>query len=106
MQLEELGWSETFAASFVPYVDKGYQVGRVAIARRGQYQLSTEWGDRTAVLTGKFRHQIEKSEEFPAAGTQQDTQVIAANIDTLFLVSGLDYDFNLRRIERYLVMAW
>lgn len=41
-----------------------------------------------------------------AAGTKSEAQVIAANIDTLFLVSGLDHDFNLRRIERYLVMAW
>lgn len=41
-----------------------------------------------------------------AAGTKNEAQIIAANIDTLFLVSGLDHDFNLRRIERYLVMAW
>jgi ribosome biogenesis GTPase len=32
-------------------------------------------------------------------------QVLAANIDILFIVSGLDHDFNERRIERYLVMA-
>ena len=40
-----------------------------------------------------------------AAGTREDEQVIAANIDTVFLVSGLDHDFNLRRIERYLTLA-
>lgn len=33
-------------------------------------------------------------------------QIVAANIDTVFLVSGLDGDFNPRRIERYLVLAW
>jgi len=33
-------------------------------------------------------------------------QVIAANVDTVFLVSGLDSDFNLRRIERALVAVW
>ena len=32
-------------------------------------------------------------------------QVLAANIDVLFIVSGLDHDFNERRIERYLVVA-
>ena len=32
-------------------------------------------------------------------------QVIAANIDIAFLVSGLDHDLNLRRIERYLVLT-
>ena len=33
-------------------------------------------------------------------------QVVAANIDTVFLVSGLDGDFNVRRIERYVTLAW
>ena len=41
-----------------------------------------------------------------AAGSRTTAQIVAANIDTLFLISGLDQDFNLRRIERYLVMAW
>ena len=35
-----------------------------------------------------------------------EEQIIAANIETVFLVTGLDGDFNLRRIERYLVLAW
>ena len=35
-----------------------------------------------------------------------DEQVMAANIDTALLVAGLDNDFNLRRIERYLAVAW
>ncbi|NEQ47742.1 MAG: ribosome small subunit-dependent GTPase A [Leptolyngbya sp. SIOISBB] len=41
-----------------------------------------------------------------AAGTLTVGQVVAANVDTVFLMSGLDGDFNLRRIERYLVTAW
>jgi ribosome biogenesis GTPase len=41
-----------------------------------------------------------------AAGEEHDAQVAAANVDTVFLVTGLDRDFNLRRIERYLVLAW
>jgi ribosome biogenesis GTPase / thiamine phosphate phosphatase len=40
-----------------------------------------------------------------AAGRRDDEQPIAANIDVVFLVSGLDGDFNLRRIERYLTLA-
>jgi ribosome biogenesis GTPase len=35
-----------------------------------------------------------------------DEQVIAANIDVAFIVAGLDGDFNLRRLERYLAVAW
>ena len=35
-----------------------------------------------------------------------DEQVMASNIDLALLVAGLDNDFNLRRIERYLAVAW
>ena len=41
-----------------------------------------------------------------AAGDLTEEQIVAANIDIVFLVSGLDHDFNPRRIERYLVTAW
>jgi ribosome biogenesis GTPase len=40
-----------------------------------------------------------------AAGEKIEEQVVAANIDTVFLVNGLDADFNPRRIERYLALA-
>ena len=40
------------------------------------------------------------------AGNLADEQVIAANVDIAFLVAGLDGDFNLRRLERYLAVAW
>jgi ribosome biogenesis GTPase len=41
-----------------------------------------------------------------AAGGRSVAQVLAANVDTAFLVMGLDGDFNPRRIERALVLAW
>ncbi len=41
-----------------------------------------------------------------AAGEAVEAQVVAANVDTVFLVSGLDGDFNPRRMERYLTTAW
>ena len=40
------------------------------------------------------------------AGDITEEQVVATNVDTVFLVSGLDGDFNVRRIERYLTLAW
>jgi ribosome biogenesis GTPase len=40
-----------------------------------------------------------------AAGDPTEEQVVAANVDMVFLVTGLDGDFNLRRIERYLLVA-
>ncbi|WDF82639.1 ribosome small subunit-dependent GTPase A [Lacticaseibacillus pabuli] len=48
---------------------------------------------RTSVITRK------------AAGRTTDAQLIAANVDTLFLCMALDDNFNLRRIERYLAVA-
>jgi len=41
-----------------------------------------------------------------AAGRSIQEQIIAANIDTVFIVSGLDQNYNLRRIERTLTLAW
>jgi len=51
---------------------------------------------RKAVLAGGPKYRPGKTDE----------QVLAANIDTVFLVSGLDGDYNLRRIERYVAVAW
>jgi ribosome biogenesis GTPase len=39
------------------------------------------------------------------AGVTTDEQVVAANVDVLFIVMGLEADFNLRRLERYLLLA-
>ncbi len=41
-----------------------------------------------------------------AAGESQQEQVVAANIDTVFLCMALNNDFNLRRLERYISIAW
>ena len=41
-----------------------------------------------------------------AAGRATTTQVVVANVHTAFVMVGLDGDYNLRRIERYLAVAW
>ena len=55
----------------------------------------------------RFQRLLERSSLFArkAAGTGVTAQLIAANVDTLFIVSSLNQDFNLNRIERYLVLA-
>jgi ribosome biogenesis GTPase len=40
------------------------------------------------------------------AGRTMDQQILCANIDLVFLVTSLIQDFNLRRMERYLTLAW
>ncbi|WP_438480256.1 ribosome small subunit-dependent GTPase A [Oleiharenicola lentus] len=41
-----------------------------------------------------------------AAGLEPLEQVVAANIDTIFIVSGLDGNYHLHRVERYLATTW
>ncbi len=68
-------------------------------------------GDSTAVIHKLFNRKNKITRA--AAGPHRDNpksvlneQVIAANIDLAFIVSGLDRDFNLRRIERYLTLVY
>jgi ribosome biogenesis GTPase / thiamine phosphate phosphatase len=41
-----------------------------------------------------------------AAGAENCEQILAANVDFIFIAMGLNGDFNLRRLERYLTVAW
>lgn len=41
-----------------------------------------------------------------AAGEKKEEQIVAANIDTIFLCMSMNNDYNLRRLERYLSIAW
>jgi len=44
--------------------------------------------------------------ERTAVGDEHQTQVVAANIDTVFICMSLNNDYNLNRLERYLSVAW
>jgi ribosome biogenesis GTPase len=48
--------------------------------------------------TSKFSRKV--------AGGTTDEQIVATNVDTVFLVNSLNQDFNINRLERYLVTAW
>ncbi|NJD03685.1 MAG: ribosome small subunit-dependent GTPase A [Ruminiclostridium sp.] len=41
-----------------------------------------------------------------AAGIEVKEQILAANVDTVFIIQSLNRDFNMRRLERYLIAAW
>jgi ribosome biogenesis GTPase / thiamine phosphate phosphatase len=56
-----------------------------------------------AIITGVLPRKTRFSRK--ASGPAAEEQVIAANIDLLFIVCGLDHDYNLRRLERYLIAA-
>lgn len=79
-------------------------------AGRGDFPTVGDWvvieefpGDKAmihAVLPrkSKFSRKV--------AGNEFEEQIVAANVDLVFLVMSLNQDFNLRRLERYLVVAW
>lgn len=54
---------------------------------------------------GVIRRVMERRSAF-VRRSKGEQQVVAANIDTVFVCMGLDRDFNLRRLERYLTVAW
>jgi len=60
--------------------------------------------DRTSLITGVLDRRTAFTRV--AAGREAKSQVIAANVDVMFVVTGLDEDYNLRRIERYLAPIW
>jgi ribosome biogenesis GTPase len=69
-------------------------------------------GDWVAVRAAEdglvsIRHVLPRRSKFSrrSAGPRGQEQVVAANVDTVFLMMGLDRDFNPRRLERYLAVA-
>jgi ribosome biogenesis GTPase len=125
VQLEMLGWDGFFASQPCAGVP-----GRVAGANREWFSVWTEAGEVDAGVSGCLRNSglawpavgdwvslragaavIEQvfarrtvlSRKEPGRAMRE--QVLAANIDVLFIVNGLDGDYNERRMERYLLMA-
>ena len=100
-------------------LQSGTEVKSAAVSGKYRYETQTvsdypavgdyviaEWpeDDSHAVITGLFPRKscfIRK-----AAGTGKQEQVVAANIDTAFLCMSLNNNFNIRRLERYLSVAY
>lgn len=84
---------------------------RHGAAQRADFPAVGDWVVLEAGAAGsdaRIRAVLPRATHFSrrAAGNPTEEQVVAANIDVVLLVSGLDHDFNPRRIERYLVTAW
>ena len=133
MNLEQLGWKESFG-------DKDQQtvVARVISEQRQIYKLHDGINEMNGEVSGKFHFQAKVKSDFPSvgdwvvieplegenkaiiqkilprfsqfsrqsAGDKTEEQVVAANIDFVFLVMALNNDFNIRRLERYLLVAY
>ena len=102
---------------------------RVAVEHRGAYDLESEAGPLAGFIPGSLRHRAHDQLDLPAvgdwvvvdpatgliahvlerrthfvrqrAGRRTEPQVIAANIDTAFVVCSATQEFNPRRLERY-----
>jgi ribosome biogenesis GTPase / thiamine phosphate phosphatase len=129
-QLHRLGWDDGWEAAFAEHRSLGLEPARVAIQHRGAYDLIGETGE----LRASAANRLVREENLPAVGdwvgldlttnlieavlprrtsiSRKEVfhvtreQILAANIDVAFLVQALPLDFNVRRLERYLAMAW
>ena len=122
--LAALGWSEFFADAFAPYEPEGLIPGRVAVQERGAVVLFTTAGtlqatgsavagDWVAVQPipgeerGVVRRVLPRRTRFARKEPWlTEEQVVAANVDTAFLVTDCGRDFKPRRLERYLTATW
>ena len=99
------------------YPDEGecnaQAAGRVRHLAAGRHELPAggDWvaarpteGEASATIEAILSRRSKFSRK--VAGDLTEEQVVAANIDVVFLVMGLDHDYNPRRLERYLLMAW
>ena len=86
--------------------------GRLKHDADGMYPVTGDWVLMTdAVISRVLARKNALSRGASGTHNKQDAQskkeqVIAANLDTVFIVSGLDRDFNPRRIERYLTLIY
>ncbi len=127
MNLNSIGWSDHFSRQLFKY--PGCTPARVSVAQRGSFILWTEAGEVEATAAGSMYvgeglwpatgdwvvlrdgNVIEAvldrktSLERKRPGKTSREQVLAANLDVLFIVTGLDHDYNPRRLERYLVVT-
>ncbi|MCL4523574.1 MAG: ribosome small subunit-dependent GTPase A [Acidobacteria bacterium] len=87
--------------------------GRLRFAAQAREQLPAvgDWvvisrreSEGRATILGVLPRRSKVSRK--VAGRAAEEQVIASNLDTIFVVSSLNRDFNPRRIERYLAMVW
>jgi ribosome biogenesis GTPase len=133
LNLEELGWDAFFAEAFEPFEKENLIPARVSARHHGPCELFTELGPMGGIPSGKLTDEelpavgdwvavrpvkgekkavIEAVLPRRTAFTRKEAfkrtvaQVVAANVDTVFVVTAFGFDLNPRRLERYLTSAW
>lgn len=74
----------------------------------GDWVLLENVGETSNTQTVLIRRVLGRRTKFSraAAGIEVKEQIVAANVDTVFLIQSLNRDFNMRRLERYMIAAW
>lgn len=122
--LAQLGWKpfyqqqlslEEYSELNIGRIIEQHRSNVIAMSDQGQINLITTVNDEKVCVgdwvlfddTHRFNRLLERQSLFErkAPGSKLKTQLIAANVDTLFIVCSLNNDFNLNRIERYLSLA-
>ena len=125
LNLRQFGWSAPFVRAFAEWNDGGFRAARVVAVWKNGCRVLTEQGELDASLPGRIveiavgdwlvlapatnrveavlPRKTELARKQP--GSTFGRQVLAANIDVVLIVSAVEGDFNLHRIERYLVLA-
>ena len=122
--LEQLGWKPFFQLQLSLEELANLKTGRIIEQHRDRAVMITSEGSFNLVMTHntekvcvgdwilfndnlQLHRVLERQSLFErkAPGSKIDTQLIASNIDTVMIVTSLNQDFNLSRIERYLVLA-
>ena len=124
-ELESLGWRGFFASQVD--ADTALEPARILAVHRGRVEVAGENYRDSVALTGnsadlaitvgdwvlvdrdgpRIDRVLDRFGVFKrgAAGTSGTIQLIAANVDTLFIVTSANRDFNVARLERYLAVA-
>lgn len=128
--LAQLGWNAFFSRQVSADEERRCQPARVMSVHRGRVTVAGEHfdGSIASSLPGGGEAEdrctvgdwllidrdsrnlvriLDRTSLFkrPAPGDDRRVQLIAANVDTLFVVTSCDQDFNVARLERYLVLA-
>lgn len=122
--LPQLGWKHFFQQQLSLEELETTSIARVVGVERSIIQLLTADGAANLPVTPQipalavgdwllvdnqhgFHRLLDRLSIFSrkAAGTRVATQLIATNVDTVFIVSSMNQDFNLNRFERYLALA-
>ena len=64
----DYGWSDALRQTFAPFAARGLIPGRIAVQRRGLYDLVTDAGEVTAQISGRLAHEAEEGGGYPAVG--------------------------------------